>query len=324
LTFPHTFIAHLIRYRIISWNLTIFGSLLNQLYQMKYINTVIFLFLFCIHSFAQLWEYPYNNLDYTDFKNQKKESKKGIKVEKVTTKDFQQEHTDYFGYDSLGRIVFELSDLADTIWYTYNSDDLWITNGFGDKINTRELNYDEKFNLISIQTKFSNGSQSIKKFEYDSVNNLTLVYMDSLNKTELSYYSNSKVKEIRKTINNDFSKKTEVFKFKYNADTVFYSKCYFYENQANLNSCTDVYGVYNEKDQIIKIVSKSTIGTTNYVYTSDATYNQSNKLVKVVNHYETGSKDTILYQYNEEQFLIKIEQYTDEDLQSEIFYEILE
>lgn len=290
---------------------------------MKYIILLIFFILLTFHADAQLWEYPYNTHDFTDFKNEKREAKKGIKVEKVTTKDFQQEYIDYFGYDTLGRIIFEVSDLMDTLKHTYNSDNLWITSGFGDKINTRELNYDKNFNLINTQTVFFNGTQSITKYEYDISNNLILVYEDSLNKTELSYYANNKVKEIKRFINNHLSEHQEVFNFRYNGDTVFYSKCYFYGNESNLNKCDTVYGIYNNDNQIVKIVSKSFDGISNNIYTSIATYNQFNKLVKVVNQYETGSKATVLYFYNEKQHLIKIEQYTDEDLQSEIFYEII-
>lgn len=277
------------------------------------ILTYIILFQLCSSfTYSQVWRYPYHamGLNYPTYKKEtstKDLSKKVIEIDSSAEGVFKT----FKEYDSKGRIIKEVFEDSDTLFYVYNSDDYWSLKFSGndttkqivkkrsdgkvekiilktsEKILETDYLYDESGNIVKILYN----NELYEQCKYDSLNRIILV--ESFNRGHLSL----------------------VIEYSYFSDTIKYTECSYDDKGQRYDwPCDEINGVYSKSDQF-----------PSYIYTKlnqpsgftidilQCKFDEKGRVIEMSNSLSNGNEGKNYWHYINNQ-LIKSEHFSNGEL----------
>ena len=287
--------------------------------KMKKLFSILIIFISSNLVIGQIWKYPnlpygFEHLENKDWYN----SKKGIESEVIIIiqgKDTIHQEKSY--YDSLGRQVKRILK-GDTITYEYDNGLLVAKSS--KKIEGKEMryfNFNEEGQLLELSV--IRKEDTLENFKYGYTEKIkfpTSVEYNSYLREERVYNTNNHLKKI---LTYELDDLTDSITYFYFDDTVKYIDCTNY-NDEDVWDCQKTYGIYDHKGRLIKIVSEIQEGDKTVISTTKSRYNKKGQIIKTTDILSNGPKGKTLYYYDKNNFMIRVETFSEGKKQRLILY----
>src|SRR5690554_755145 len=287
--------------------------------KMKQLFSILIVFVTSNLVIGQIWKYPNLPYGFEHLKNEDRyNSKKGIEFETIIIiqgKDTIHQEKNY--YDSLGRSIKRIFK-DDTTIYEYNNG--LLVSKSSQKIEGKEMryfNFNEKGQLLEFTIVSKEDTLDNIKYGYSEKSKFpTSVEYNSYKREERVYNSNNKLKKL---LTYELDNLTDSITYFYSGDTVKYTECTNY-NDEDVWGCQKTYGIYDNKRKLIKIVSEIQEGDKTVISTTKSRYNKKGQLIKTTDILSNGSKGKTLYYYDKNNFMIRVETFSEGKKQRTILY----
>lgn len=272
---------------------------------MKYITVLILFWAF--NAKCQIWQEPFDSLPYIDKFERLAGNKIGIKSYSVTQFSSNDSILSYifYGFDKSGYLTEQFNakfpnQHADTIRYLYLNG---IIQGSDYK---REHIYNNDNRLIEIRSSRNDSIWSIH-YKY-SENRLIEIRYSNQNWITFQYDSNGTLnhKEIYQN-----GQLKEYFNYDYPNDKILvYQHCLLNEKGNPYLPCEVTEGYYDNKNRLVKIISKYDLDSNN-VFITEFHFDNKGKLTKMTDIAQNNPEieAQVVYIRNKKGLLIRVENY---------------
>lgn len=273
-----------------------------------------FIFIQSCFSFlhAQVWRYPYHAMGL-NYPTTKKETSTKDLSKKVIEIDSSAEgvYKTFKEYDTKGRVIKEVFEDSDTLFYVYNSDDYWylkiskkdtiekivkkrsdgkvekIILKTPEKIFETDYLYDEFGNLVKVL--FNN--ELYEQCKYDSLNRIILV--ESFSRGHISL----------------------VVEYNYCSDTIKYTECSYDDKGQRYNwPCDEIKGVYSEFDQFPSYIYAKLNQPSGFtIDILKCKFDEKGRVIEMSNSLSNGNEGKNYWYYRDNQF-VKSEHFSNGEL----------
>lgn len=280
----------------------------------KKIKILSFIILILVSSscfYSQVWRYPYHamGLNYPTKKEtlSKDLSRKVIEIDSSGEGVFKT----FKEYDPKGRIIKEVFEDSDTLFYVYNSDDYWSLK-ITKKDTTEQIvkkHSDGKVEKIILKT-------AVNLFEtnyfYDESGNIIKVLFNNELSDQCKYDSLNRIIQVESFKRGHLSL---VIEYSYCGDTIKYTECSYDDKGQRYNwPCDEIKGVYSESNQF-----------PSYIYTKlnqpsgftidilQCKFDEKGRVIEMSNSLSNGNEGKNYWHYIDNQ-LIKSEHFSNGEL----------